>query len=66
MDYQNLSSRDKDALDSFTDGENDALILNTPASEDYYYLLGWEDIKYRIDRGELQFQSAENKVKEEK
>ena len=66
MDYLNLSSQDTDALDSLIDGENDALILDTPASEDYYYLMGWHDVKYRIDRGELQFQLVENKVKEEK
>lgn len=65
MDYLNLSSQDTDALYSFIDGENDALILDTPASEDYYYLMGWEDIKYRIAQGELQFQLIENNENEE-
>lgn len=58
MDYSQLSRRDEDALFARIDGENDALILETPNSDDYYYLTGWHDTKNRIANGEL------NKVKE--
>jgi hypothetical protein len=53
MDYLQLSSRDEDALFEYINGENDALTLETPASDDYYYLSGWHETKAKLARGEL-------------
>lgn len=53
MNYSQLSRRDEDALFARIEGENDALILETPISDDDYYLTGWHDTKTRIANGEL-------------
>lgn len=54
MDYSKLSRRDEDALFARIEGENDALSLEAPNSDDSYYLLGWHNIKTKIANGELQ------------
>lgn len=46
-------NRDEDALNQFIDGQNDAIDLLTPQSQDYYYLLGWQDAKRKLASGEL-------------
>ncbi|MGV2831987.1 hypothetical protein [Myxosarcina sp. GI1(2024)] len=53
MDYLQLSSRDEVALFEYINGENDALSLETPASDDYYYLSGWYETKAKLASGEL-------------
>lgn len=53
MNYSQLSRRDEDALFEYINGENDALTLETPASDDYYYLSGWYETKAKLARGEL-------------
>lgn len=53
MTYPQLNQHDEDALFDYINGENDALILETPTSTDYYYLKGWYDTKAKLARGEL-------------
>ena len=53
---------DEDALFDYIDGENDALTLEQPASNNYYYLLGWHDTKDKLARGELTIEFKEEKV----
>ena len=53
QDEKYLHQRDEDALFEFINGQNDALKLNSPQSEDYYYLQGWDDTKRKLARGEL-------------
>ena len=53
MDYSQLNRRDEDALFARIEGENDALILETPNSDDDDYLMGWQDTKTKIANGEL-------------
>ncbi len=52
QDEKYLNQRDEDALFEFINGQNDALNLNSPQSEDYYYLLRWHDTKRKLARGE--------------
>lgn len=53
MTHPYPNKQDEDALGDFIDGENDALVLDEPLSNDYYYLLGWNSTKERIANGEL-------------
>lgn len=66
MNYSQLSSRDKDALFEYINGENDALNLETPASDDFYYLSGWHETKAKLARGELTIEMTERDLGEEK
>ena len=49
---------DEDALFDYIDGENDALALEQPASNNYYYLMGWHDTKDKLAKGELTIELA--------
>ena len=42
---------DEQAYLEYTDGQNDALALESPASNDYYYLMGWHDTKQELTQG---------------
>ena len=53
MTHSQLNQQDKDAMSEYINGENDALELDIPTSDDYYYLMGWSDTKAKIARGEL-------------
>ena len=64
MDYSQLSKRDEDALLNRIDGENDALNLETPSSNDHYYLTGWHDTKARLANGELDIADLESESQE--
>ena len=63
MTHPQLNQQDKDALFEYINGENDALILDSPTSTDYYYLMGWYDTKAKLARGELtnQLETLTNK-----
>ncbi len=60
MNYSQLNSRDEDALFARIEGENDALTLKTPNSDDDYYLTGWHNTKTRIVNGELDNESKKS------
>lgn len=53
MTHPHLNQHDEDALFAYIDGENDALVLDAPVKNDYYYLMGWYDTKAKLARGEL-------------
>ena len=53
MTHPQLTQQDKDAMSEYINGENDALELDIPISDDYYYLMGWYDTKAKLARGEL-------------
>ena len=55
-----FSSRDEDAIFAHINGENDALTLETPNSDDDYYLTGWHNTKTRIVNGELDNESKKS------
>ncbi len=63
MNYSQLNSRDEDALFARIEGENDALTLETPNSDDHYYLTGWHNTKTRIVNGELDKANLESESK---
>ena len=44
---------DIDAQHLYIEGQNDALALDKPASNDYYYLCGWRDTKAQLASGKL-------------
>ncbi|HHP7231700.1 MAG TPA: hypothetical protein ACFCUY_12680 [Xenococcaceae cyanobacterium] len=53
MTHLQLTQQDKDALFDYINGENDALVLDVPALNNYYYLMGWHETKAKLDRGEI-------------
>ena len=53
MTHPQLNKQDEDALFDYTNGENDALVIDNPALNNYYYLMGWYDTKAKLARGEL-------------
>jgi hypothetical protein len=53
MIHLQLTQQDKDALFEYINGENDALVLETPALNNYYYFIGWYETKAQLDRGKL-------------
>jgi hypothetical protein len=53
MTHLQLTQQYEDALFEYINGENDALVLETPALNNYYYLMGWHETKARLDRGEI-------------
>lgn len=53
MIHLQLTQQDEDALFDYINGENDALVLDSPALNNYYYLMGWHETKARLDRGEI-------------
>ncbi|WP_319422166.1 hypothetical protein [Pleurocapsa sp. FMAR1] len=66
MNYSQLSSRDEDALFEYINGENDALTLETPASDNCYYLSGWHETKAKLASGELTNEMTKRDLGEEK
>ena len=52
MTHPQLNQQDEDALFDYINGENDALVLDSPVIHNYYYLMGWHDTKARLERGE--------------
>ena len=60
MNYSQLNRRDEDALSARIEGENDALTLETPNSDDGYYLTGWHNTKTRIVNSELDNESKKS------
>lgn len=53
MTHLQLERQDEDALFDYINGENDALVLDNPALNNYYYLMSWHDVKASLERGEL-------------
>ena len=53
MTHLQLERQDEDALFDYINGENDALVLDNPALNNYYYLMGWHDTKTSLERNEL-------------
>lgn len=53
MTHLQLNKQDEDALFDYINGENDALVLDNPALNNYYYLMGWHDAKASLERNEL-------------
>ncbi len=48
-----MTRQDEDARFEFINGQNDALSMLSPQSQDPYYLQGWHDTKRRLASGEL-------------
>jgi hypothetical protein len=62
LDWWRSEQADEDALLNYIDGENDALTLDKPTSNDYYYLMGWHDTKEKLARGELTIELEKEQV----
>ncbi len=49
-----MTREDSDARFWFVEGECDALAMKDPQHpEEYYYMMGWNDAKYRLSTGEI-------------
>lgn len=68
MHYDESESADADARDNFIDGQNDALALLSPQSQDYYYMMGWHDTKRKLANGKLckEFEEAQTFIEAQK
>jgi hypothetical protein len=53
FDWWRSPDADEDAYFLYNCGQEDALALEKPTSDDYYYLVGWHDTKRKLASGEL-------------